>query len=289
MEEGLKKKVQLVLSGGGARGIAHIAVIEALEERGYEIIEVVGCSMGAVVGGLYACGDLPSYRDWLKKLNRGDIFRLIDLTLARHGFVKGEKVFNTILEMTGQHRIEDLPLPFAAVATDLHTGEEVVFRQGDLFQALRASISIPGIFTPVRYEGKLLVDGGVINPLPLNLVQKRHDATLVAVDINAPEHPKAGPSDKREKEERSWLGLNWPWGKNDEQHPSEEQNLVNVLQLSYDHMQNRLIRLSEQTYPPDVLIQVPRNVCGMFDFFKAEKVLAAGREAFAKIEDQLPT
>lgn len=255
--------------------MAHIGVIERLKQDGFEIIDICGCSMGAVVGGLYASGHLEKYKEWLLSLNRGDVFRLLDFTLPRQGFLKGERVFNTILKMTGNINIEDLPIPFKAVATDSATGEEIIFDKGDLFQALRATISIPGLFTPVIYEKRHLVDGGVINPLPLNLVKRQKDALVVAVDINA-RNPldEVLPPIEKKKAEKGW----WPFNKK-EVNPSE-LGLFNVLQNSYDHMQNKLIDLSIEAYPPDLLVNIPRDICGIFDFFKAKDVIQCGYDAY---------
>lgn len=270
-----KKKVHLVLASGGARGMAHIGVIERLQRDGFEIIDICGCSMGAVVGGMYASGHLEKYKEWLLSLKRADVFRLLDFTLPRQGFLKGERVFNTILKMTGEIKIEELPLPFKAVATDSATGEEIVFETGDLFQALRATISIPGLFTPVFHNNRHLVDGGVINPLPLNLVKRQKDALVVAVDINA-----RNPLDEiygenaAKKEEKSW----WPFPRREVNH--NELGLFSVLQNSYDHMQNKLIDLSIEAYPPDLLVNIPRNICGIFDFYKAREVIECGYNAY---------
>lgn len=244
--------------------------------------------MGGVVGGLYASGYLSAYREWLEKLTRADILKLMDFTITKRGFLRGERVFNTILEMTGRHRIEDLAIPFATVATDVATGEEVVFREGDLFEALRATVSIPGLFTPVEQAGRQLIDGGVINPLPLNLLQQGEQNLVVAVDINAPSPLRA----ISKPGSRHWLNLQWPWrrqeGKESDaapdrpsqegEEPPGQSNVVDVLQISYDHMQNRLIRMMEEAYPPHILVQVPRNTCGMFEFHRAAEVIRVGRE-----------
>jgi NTE family protein len=275
-------KVRLVLASGGARGMAHIGVIERLEEQGYEIIEIVGCSMGAVVGGLYASGTLTAYTNWLLSLKRSDIFKLMDFTFTRYGFVKGEKVFSTILPMVGNKNIEDLAIKFTAIATDMEKGEEVLFTTGDLFTALRASVSIPGIFTPVNYNNLKLIDGGVINPLPLNLVKKQANEIVVAVNINAPiSLEKESEEEPNPAEEsKSWLSLNWPFQKKTDKKETIDPNLVNILQTSYDHMQNRLINLMLQNHPPDLLVNVPRDTCGMFDFYKAKEVIALGRNRY---------
>ncbi len=275
------EKIHLVLASGGARGVAHIGVIEGLLEDGNEIVEIAGCSMGAVIGGLYAAGKLQDYKEWLLDLQRSDVFRQLDFTFAKHGFVKGEKVFSTITDLIGPQKIEDLKIPFKAVATDLHSGEEVVFDKGDLYKALRASISIPGIFTPVKYDSDskhFLVDGGVINPLPLNQVKVKANHKLVAVDINAPgPKPKVMKKDQSNYKDNSWLSINWPFFKKDD---NTDPGLIDVIQTSYEHMQNRLIKRDVAEYKPDVLIQIPRSTCGVFDFHKSKELIKVGRNAY---------
>jgi NTE family protein len=280
-----KPKVHLVLASGGARGVAHIGVINRLKQAGYPIVEVVGCSMGAVIGGLYASGDLDPYTQWLLKLKRADIFKLMDFTITRHGFLKGEKVFSTILDFLGPKNIEDLPLRFRAVATNMHNGKEVVFTQGDLYQALRASISIPGIFTPVKYQNQYLIDGGVVNPLPLNLIQKKEGEIIVAVNINA-NHSAKQPENLNTPNppEKNWLHINWPFFKKVKPPTADslDPNLVNILQTSYDHMQNQLIKLMVQAHPPDLMVNISRDICGVFDFHKTQDLINAGEQAFDK-------
>lgn len=275
------EKIHLVLASGGARGVAHIGVIEGLLENGNEIVEVAGCSMGAVIGGLYAAGKLEEYKEWLVNLQRTDVFRQMDFTFAKHGFMKGEKVFSTITDLIGPQKIEDLKIPFKAVATDLTTGEEVVFDKGDLYKALRASISIPGIFTPVKYDEKdehYLVDGGVINPLPLNQVKAKKGHKVVAVDINGPgSKPKSIQKDQKDANENSWLSINWPFFKKDE---NPDPGLIDVIQTSYEHMQNRLIKRDVAEFKPDVFIQIPRSTCGVFDFHRSKELIDVGREAY---------
>jgi NTE family protein len=281
-----KTKVHLVLASGGARGVAHIGVIERLEEEGYEIVEISGCSMGAVIGGLYAAGALDTYKEWLLKLQRSDVFRLLDFTFAKHGFLKGEKVFSTITDLIGPRNIEDLKIPFCAVATDLNTGEEVIFKKGDLYHALRASISIPGIFTPVNVSNSnvILVDGGVVNPLPLNQVNRSEEGFIVAVDINAKgPKPKIMLQEKEkeaDKDNSAWFNINWPTWKRDDQ--NKERGFMDVLSTSYEHMQHQLIARDLRLYQPEVLINIPRETCGVFDYHKSKQLIELGRQAFDK-------
>jgi NTE family protein len=279
-----KTKVHLVLASGGARGVAHIGVIERLEEEGYEIVEISGCSMGAVIGGLYAAGELGKYKEWLLKLQRADVFRLLDFTFAKHGFLKGEKVFSAITDLIEPRNIEDLKIPFCAVATDLNTGEEVIFKKGDLYHALRASISIPGIFTPVNVSNStaLLVDGGVVNPLPLNQVHRSENGIIVAVNINSKgQKPKIMIKEKEkdlDKDSSGWFNINWPTWKRDDH--NKERGFMDVLSTSYEHMQHQLIARDLRLYQPEVLIEIPRETCGVFDFHKSKELIELGRQAF---------
>ena len=181
-----KKKVHLVLGSGGARGTAHIGVIEILEENNYEIVSVVGSSMGAIVGGMYAAGYLPGFKEWMLALTKSIVFNIMDFTLTRQGFLKGERIFSIMQKAIGNHLIENLRIPFTAVATDLLHGTEVHYTEGDLYKALRASIAIPGVFIPVLNNNQFLIDGAVLNPVPVNVVKKAANELVVAVDLNGP-------------------------------------------------------------------------------------------------------
>ena len=178
------KNVALALASGGPRGFAYIGAIEVLLERGYRISSVAGTSAGSLVGGIYAAGGLEPFKEWLFGLDTMKIMSLIDFSVSKNYLVKGEKVMDAIRERVPEVNIEDLPIPFAAVATDLHTGEEVVFREGPLFEAIRASISIPSMFRPVRWKGRTLVDGGMVNTFPLNRVERTPGDILVGFNVN---------------------------------------------------------------------------------------------------------
>ena len=179
-----KKNVALVLSSGGPRGFAYIGAIEALEEHGYTITSIAGTSIGSLVGGIYAAGKLAEFKKWLYSLNAWEVFSLMDLSIGKNHFVKGERIIEAIMEIVPDVNIEDLPIPYCAVATDLYTGREVVFDHGPLFRAIRASISIPSLFRPVKFGLTTLIDGAIANSLPLNRVQRREDDLLVAFDVN---------------------------------------------------------------------------------------------------------
>ena len=178
------KNVALVLSSGGPRGFAYIGAIEALEEHGYTITSVAGTSMGSLVGGIYAAGKLPEFKEWLYSLDAWEVFSLMDLSIGKNHFVKGDKVIDAIMQIVPNINIEDLPIPYCAVATDLYTGREVLFDYGPLFRAIRASISIPSLFRPVKFGLTTLIDGAITNCLPLNRVRRTEGDLLVAFDVN---------------------------------------------------------------------------------------------------------
>lgn len=282
----MKNKVQLVLGSGGARGIAHIAVIEELENKGFEIIELIGCSMGAVIGGIYAGGHLAEYKEWLFSLDRNQVFDLTDFTLKKEGFVKGEKIFAKHREMTGDLNIEDFNIPFTAVSVDVKSGKEVHFTSGDLYKALRSSVSIPGVFVPVESKKQMLVDGGVLNPLPLNLVQKRDDAIIVAVDLNATGKQLIKDPQKNTKPPK-WYETVIPENilEKTRIETKKEENSLSIFELmesSFILTQDRLKDLMIKVYPPDVLVKIPRKTCSTFEFWKAEHVYNSGLKAFNK-------
>ena len=271
------KKVALVLSSGGARGLVHIGVIEELLAQGYEITSIAGCSMGALVGGIYATGKLADFREWMKTIDKRRMLELTDLSLSLSHLVKGERIIEAIEEIVPDVKIEDLPIPFCAVSTDWLGGREVTFRKGSLFSAIRASISLPSFFSPVRRNGMVLIDGGIINPLPLNRVKRTEGDLLVGVDVSG--HDYQGQSElkqiqsERRKRDRS-LGmtiLNRLIPEN------IEFNYVSLLSRSSSLMIRQNSRLMAQLCPPDILIDIQLSRYATFDFDKSEKLITIGR------------
>ena len=181
-----KQKVALVLSMGGARGIAHIGVIEELLRHNFEITSIAGSSMGAMVGAMYASGKLEECKEWLYSWDKRKMWELADLTLSRDGLVKGDRFIKELKQIIPVMNIEDLPIPYVAMATDIVCDQEVRFDSGNLYDAIRATISIPMLFRPLRKDGMVLIDGGILNPLPLNQVHRTEGDILIAVDVNAP-------------------------------------------------------------------------------------------------------
>jgi NTE family protein len=280
------KNTALVLGSGGARGLAQIGAIEVLEERGYNITSIAGCSMGAVIGGIYAAGHLADFKKWICNLDKFGVYNLMDFTLTSQGFIKGDRVFKEIKKFVSKTSIQDLEIPFKAVAVDIHNQKEVVFDEGDLFQAIRASVSIPSVLTPVIKDDVELVDGGVMNPLPLNLVDKgRHDLVL-AIDLNgkAPYKPKNKVTKKRQeeldKERNKWIkAINDVFSDffgNNKKH--KRHNYFELINLSFTLMQHKLTEVIISKHEPDVLVSIPKAAADTFEFFRAEELIAYGRE-----------
>jgi NTE family protein len=180
----MKPNVALVLSSGGPRGWAYIGAIEELTSRGYNITSIAGTSIGSLVGGIYAAGKLEELKEWLFTLNAWKVFNLMDLSISKNHIIKGDKVINALKEIVPEVNIEDLKIPYRAIAADLYTGEEVVFDRGPLFDAIRASISIPSLFRPVKYAFRTLVDGGIVNTMPIDKAVRNGNDILVAFDVN---------------------------------------------------------------------------------------------------------
>jgi NTE family protein len=282
------KNIRLVLGSGGARGMAHVGVIEELEKEGHKIVEVVGCSMGAVVGGIYCAGYLSEYKHWLISLTKLDVFRLLDFTFSSQGFIKGERVFKAIEELIGDHKIEDFKIPFTAVAVDVIQKRELHYRSGSLFKALRSSIAMPTIFTPVSDGRSQLVDGGVLNPLPINLVRRQSDEIVVAVNINANITTDKLVSNGMNKEKAAYLkmldALKSQFLKVDNkvEEKIEQFGFFDLMTKSYDMTQDRLTELTIEVYKPDLVIEISREACGVFEFYRANEVIEEGRKAFHK-------
>ncbi len=282
----MKKDIALVLSGGGARGIAHIGVIEVLEENGYNIKSIAGTSMGSVVGGIYALGKLNAFKEWLFQLDRAAVFRLVDFTIASGaGFVKGEKVLNTIKEFTADSNIEDLKIPYCAVAANIDEQKEVVFTEGNLFEAIRASISIPTVFTPVKTENGHLVDGGILNNLPLDRIKRHEGDLLVAVNVNAEIPmvlPPSNEPDKHEEEKSIYLKKMEEFTeKLTSLFPARKSNdSLGYFQLINDTinvMVNANAIQAIKFHKPDILFRISNKSANMFDFFKAKELYDIGR------------
>jgi len=294
------KTVSLVLGSGGARGLAHIGVIQWLHEHGYTIRSISGSSMGALIGGIYATHKLEVYTEWVLALERVHVLRLLDPTIGRPGLFKGERVIAVLRELIGDHAIETLPIAFTAVATDLESGREVWLREGDLFDAIRASMATPLVFTPVWHGGRTLLDGAVVNPLPVAPTLDDETDLTVAVDLGGPAESRSAPPvaapliDDSSYRRRilKFVGAarppKVPKATQRQAPKAPSRGLLDVAFASMQIMQDTIAHLRGSVYSPDVTVPIPRDACGFFEFWRAEELIALGREraeqAFAKAE-----
>lgn len=287
----MEKIVSLVLSSGGARGIAHIGVIDELERRGYSIASVSGTSMGALVGGIYAAGGLELYKEWMLTLNRMDVFSLVDFTISGRGLVKGDKVLKEMKKIIPDKNIEDLNIPFSAVATDIINGKEIVFDKGSLYDAIRASVSIPTVFTPFEHNGLKLVDGGVVNPVPINRVARSESDILVVVDVNAKvpfmrikKKQEITDEKKLAKDKHFSKYVNLLTDKFNSLIPKTEKDKLgyfNIVNKTTSLMVYQISQMAIETGKPDVLVNFPHEAFGVFDFYKTEEIIQLGAEKTA--------
>ena len=281
----MKKSISLVLGSGGARGYAHIGVIDVLEKEGYKIESISGSSMGALIGGLYACGKLSLYKEWVLSLDFFSVLKLIDFSFATTGVIKGDKIFDILEDFIGDIQIQDLPISFTAVATDLNTQKEIWFQEGSLLKAIRASIAIPTVFTPQINEKHLLVDGGILNPLPTVPLLSDVTDLLIAVNLNG--ERQATPlltSTNRENSIQNkiteFLQKNFS-----SQNQHEEQNYFTIISKTIETMQNLITRYELAAHQPDIVIEIPKNLCGFYEFHQAQKIIDYGKEmAYKKIK-----
>lgn len=280
------KRITLVLGGGAARGLAHIGVIRVLEEEGYEISAITGTSMGALIGGIYAAGKLDRYADWAQSLTKKDVIKYLDISFrAKSGILKGDLIIEALRGFVGDVSIESLPIPFLAVATDLTARKEAWISKGNLFEAIRASISVPGVFTPQRIAGRWMVDGGLLNPVPVTPAAQTLSGVTIAVDVTGPRSANPlGEISTRKHEQPPQFRKNIdqflesiqnypaPESSQEDDHPALSEVLIN----SFETMQETLSRYKLAANPPDLLITIPKNICAAHEFFRASELIEAG-------------
>lgn len=305
------KTVSLALGSGGARGYAHIGVIETIENQGYKIESIAGSSMGALVGGLYAVGKLEEFKQWIFTLNYYDIYKLLNLSLVDGGLVDAEKVFDKIKTFIGDVNIEDLPIKYKAVATNLNTQTTVVFDRGKLIDAIRASIAIPTIFTPMYKDNMILVDGGVLNPLPINLISKDKIDLKIAVNLDANiknNYLVEIPLEQLSREEILYNDFNnllhkaeilipqelssianryqLKWVNNNKKEKEQQiikHDITSILRKTLDTAQSVLSKYSIQNHKVDIIIEIPSTSCEFYEFTKAYKMVEIGKRATLKV------
>ncbi|WP_179469848.1 patatin-like phospholipase family protein [Mycolicibacterium vinylchloridicum] len=319
-EKSPKGRVALALGSGGARGYAHIGVIDELQRRGYEIVGIAGSSMGALVGGLHAAGSLDEFSDWAKTLTQRAVLRLLDPSITAAGVLRAEKILDAVRDILGDATIESLPIPFTAVATDLIAGKSVWLQRGPVDAAIRASIAIPGVIVPHVLDGRLLADGGILDPLPLAPISAVKADVTIAVSLSgpAPDDDAAAAADPEASPSSEWLGrllrstsglldtnaarsiLDTPAARSmlsrfgtssdgdditEDTEPVPKLGSFAVMNRTIDIAQAALARHQMAAYPPDLLIEVPRTACRSLEFHRAAEVIDLGRELAAKALD----
>ncbi len=291
----MKNKIALVLSGGGARGMAHIGVIEELEKRGYQITSIAGTSMGSLVGGVYALGKMEEFKNWTLSMDRRKVFHLVDFTLSMHGLVKGDKVLQAMQEFIPDTNIENLPIPYSATAADIANNKEVVYRSGSLYEAIRASIAIPTVFTPIIDGDSIIVDGGVMNNIPISNVVRHPGDKLVVVYVNA-DIPLKKPviQDKVEEEEKQSGYKKWLDDFNEhlheilpKNHKKERLSYFTLLDKTLTTGMLQMAKLTIESGNPDILINISRDACGTYDFYKSKELIEIGRLAAKTTLDKI--
>ncbi|MFT6407248.1 MAG: NTE family protein [Arenicella sp.] len=277
------KKISLVLGSGGARGLAHIGVIRWLEEHDYQIKSISGCSAGALIGGVYAAGKLDEFEHWVRAITKLNMVMLLDISWSRGGMVKGDKFINTLVDLVGDELIENLPIAYTAVAADIKNEKEVWINSGSLFEAIRASISLPLFFTPYPRNGTKLIDGGVLNPVPIaptfgddtdmtiavNLGGKveRHPTPKILLETAAQEPTAFGQKISRyikrmQQSKSSPSDMDW--------------GMYDVVSQAFESMQSTIAKQKLAAYPPDHIIEIPKNACRTLEVYRADEMIALG-------------
>ena len=272
--------VALVLGSGGARGNAHIGVIQVLEEQGFDIVSIAGCSMGSVVGGMYAAGQLPAFTSWVTGLSRFDVFRLVDMSLLSMGAIRGEKAYAVLQNLVGDQLIENLPIPYTAVATDLVKQQEVWFQSGLMMDAIRASVAVPGMIMPVTEDDRFLVDGGLLNPVPIMPTVADQADLIIAVNLNTDvthQPVLQRPNLNRDGHHDEWTVPNANISKSQRSHL--QWNKMEMIKQCFETMQTTMAKYKMAGYEPDVEIKIDRNECSFFELYRAKEMIAVGRKA----------
>lgn len=286
------KTVSLVLGSGGARGLAHIGVIHWLEENGFEIRSISGASMGALIGGIYACGKLDAYEKWVRAVTKMQIVKLLDVSWGKQGLVDGDRIIDTLTDLVGDRKIEELPIKFTAVAADIKREKEIWLKSGSVFDAIRASISLPLFFTPFEMKGMKLLDGGILNPVPIAPTFEDHNDLTIAVNLGAKPTGAPAPAPKRTTEPADDSALGGLRSKinsfiDDRMKRSAADGadgwtMLDIADQTFDAMQGTIARQKLATYPPDHTIEIARDACGTLEFDRADEMIALGYEAAAR-------
>lgn len=314
-------RIALALGSGGARGYTHIGVLQELRERGHQVVAISGTSMGAVVGGLEAAGRLDAFTAWVSTLKQTDVWRLLDPAFTGPGVFWGQRVMDRVAQILDGARIEDLPIPFTAVATDLTNSREVWFQRGSVATAMRASIGIPSVFTPVVVGGRLLADGGLLNPVPVDALLGVDADRTIAVSLSGRRADDTSTRPVTESadsegilgeistlwrrgvlESETVRSLREWWAERFAQpadHPEPTASdrdfdfgelpkglrTSDVVSRSLETTEALITRFRMAASPPDVLIEFPQDIASTFDFHRAVELIARGREKASEALD----
>lgn len=294
-----KPTVALALGSGAARGYVHIGVIKAIEDAGYEIIAISGCSIGAIVGGVYAAGKLAEYEEWVISLDRMDVIKLLDMSIMQNWNVKGDKIFRKIEEIIGNPNIESLKMPFTSVAVDILKQKEFWFQKGSLIDAMRASSAIPSIVVPFKVNQRVYVDGGVLNPLPIIPMVTASADKIIAVDLNGSIDEISQTTLKEENSQVEWFRsiknrfFNQDADANNGKEISKPQDSndldpdkwgrFQIINMMVETMQESLTHYKIAGYPPDLLISIPKDKCAFYEFWRAEELIDFGYQTTKKL------
>ena len=289
------KTVSLVLGSGGARGLAHIGVIHYLEDNDYDIRSISGCSMGALIGGIYACGKLDIYEEWVRAISSVDIIRLLDFSWGKQGLVEGERIIATLKELVGDRKIEDLPIKYTAVAADIKREKEIWLKRGSLFNAIRASMSLPLFFTPFEMNGMKLLDCGILNPVPIAPTFEDHTDMTIAINLGAPPLENPQPVRKTESKDANDSRLDSVHAKisnfiedlkdRTSIDSAGSWKMLSIADQTFDAMQGAIARQKLAAYPPDHTIMIARNACGTLEFDRADEMITLGYETASQSLD----
>ena len=282
------KTISLVLGSGGARGLAHIGIIHWLEENGYDVRSISGCSIGALIGGVHACGKLDVFEEWVRAISKVDIIRLLDFSWGKQGLVEGERIIATLRELVGDRQIEDLPIKYTAVATDVQREKEIWLKRGPLFDAIRASISLPLFFTPFEKNGMKLLDGGILNPVPIAPTFEDNTDLTIAVNLGAPPAEKTPAVRRIESKDVDDFSLDGVHAKissfiDDLKDRASidgagSWKMLSIADQTFDAMQGTIARQKLAAYPPDHTIMIARDACGTLEFDRADEMISLGFE-----------
>ena len=290
----MAKTISLVLGSGGARGLVHVGIIRWLIEHGFQIKSISGCSIGALIGGVYAAGKLDEFEEWVTSIDQSDMAMMLDFSWQSSGIFKGDKIIDTLRRLIGEISIEDLPIPYTAVAANVADEKEVWLQSGSLFDAIRASISLPLFFTPHVINGEVLIDGGVLNPVPIApTFSDKTDFTLAVNLGGEPEMlqqeviPVSLPTKESNLHEKVVHFID-NLGSSVKSKMSFNFAAYDIANQAFDAMQSTIARQKLAAYPADITLELPRNACGTLEFDRSQEMIDRGYHlAQAKLGNRL--